>query len=145
MRVKDFDQDFIKTIEKLAHALKVKPAVMLENIFIRRIAEDRAERDIYFNEPVPMMIEFLTYGGKLKRGFELYEMMYNIARDRVEREYIDNLAAVPWEALTEQDKVILSRRGVFPGGEKKKKQAAELKEKHNIPKTKPGENSHWEE
>ncbi len=120
MKIEDFDQEFLDVIERLAGALKVEPAVMLENIFIRRIAEERASDDV-FGPAKHLMPEFMTYGGKAKRGHELYKMLYNLKRRELEHERIEQLRPI-WEQkshdvffkLSKMDQDLLTRYQLDP-------------------------------
>jgi len=145
---KKFDSEFINIIEQLADALAVDPVMFIENIVISRMATDQAADDVY-QGGAQLMPEFLQYNGQQLRGRELYKMLYNLERVRLEREYIANLAAVPVEALSEHDLDILKRHGQDPESKAaaaaEKQSVDELRNKYNIPKTKPGQNSHWEE
>ncbi len=117
-----FDNDFINTVEQLANALKVDPVMFIENIVLSRMAADQAADDVY-QGGLQLMPEFLQYDGQQLKGRELYKMIYNLERARLEQEYINNLAAVPVEALTDHDREILRRHGQDP--ESKAKAAAE--------------------
>ncbi len=112
LKTEDFDHDFIEVVERLANTLKVKPAVMLENIFIRRLAEERAVDDVFGKRP-HLMPEFMTYGGKVKRGHELYEILYNLKRLELERERVPQILAtgIPFDMLPPEDQKILKRHG----------------------------------
>ena len=118
-----FENDFIDIVENLADALEVDPVIFIENIVISRLAADRAADDVY-QGGAALMPEFMQHDGKMLRGRELYKMLYNLERVRLEREYIETLAAVPVEALSEHDREILGRHGKLP-----EQQQAQAKQK----------------
>ena len=130
----EFSNDFIDIIESLADALEVDPVVFIENIVIKRLADDRAADDVYGN--LKIMPEFMKHDGKVQRGRDLYKTLYNIERRRLELEYIERLQPVPWEALQDHEKELLKRYGHAPKAKEKRKQKdllfkeyeAELKE-----------------
>ncbi len=140
--------EVIDIIENLADVLEIEPHVFIENIIIKRLADDRAADDVYNDDMPQLMPEFMKYDGELKRGRELYKILYNLERQRLEIQYIDNLAAVPVEALTDNDREILKRHGKLPeqqAAQAKEKESVEvLRKKYNVPRHKPGTRSHWE-
>ncbi len=135
-------------INTLAKGMSLPPAIIIQNMLIRRIAEEDAEATVY-NDGERLLPEFYSEGGELVTGQELYDLMFNEKRNELEKEYINNLAAVPVEALTDHDREILGRHGKLPeqrqAQEKQAESVEELRKKYNIPQRKPGQNSHWEE
>lgn len=124
----EFSNDFIDIIENLADALEVDPVVFIENIVIKRLADDRAAVDVYGN--LNIMPEFVKQGGEVKRGRELYKLLYNMKRKQLELEYIEQLRPVPWEALQDHEKEMFKRYGQDP--ESKKRQEIADKEADEI-------------
>ncbi len=119
LKIEDFELEFIDVIERLAGALKVKPAVMLENIFIRRLAEERAADDVYGKRP-HLMPEFMLYGGEVKRGHELYEILYHLERDTLEKDRLKQIQStgIPFEMLPAEDQEIMRRFNQDPESKK---------------------------
>jgi hypothetical protein len=135
-------------IDKLAEGLNLPPVVILQNMIIKRLAEENAAADVY-GPGGELLTEFIEQDGTLLTGPELYKMLYDLERERLEREYVDTLEATPWEDCSKSEKELLTRYGIGPVAEQKKKEKQqnidELREKYNLPKRKPGQNSHWEE
>jgi hypothetical protein len=107
----NLSKEFIDIIENLADALEVDPAIFIENIVIKRLADDRAADDVY-QGGAELMPEFLQYEGKMLRGRELYKMLYNLKRQELERELYQQLKKVPTEdihRLSEKDQNIINR------------------------------------
>ncbi len=120
-----FENDFIDIVENLADALEVDPVIFIENIVISRLAADRAADDVY-QGGAALMPEFMQHDGKMLRGRELYKMLYNLERVRLEREYIASLAALPVEALSDHDLEILKRHGQDQAAAAKRKEEEAL-------------------
>jgi hypothetical protein len=117
------DNDFIKTIEQLANALKVDPVVFIENIILSRMAADQAADDVY-QGGLQLMPEFLQYDGQQLRGRELYKMMYNLKRRELEQErlqYIEQ-AGLEHDQLPKEDQELLKRYKMDAASKEKKKQ-----------------------
>ncbi len=117
------DNDFIKTIEQLADALKVDPVVFIENIILSRMAADQAADDVY-QGGLQFMPEFLQYDGQQLRGRELYKMMYNLKRRELEQErlqYIEQ-AGLKYSQLPKEDQELLKRYKMDAASKDKKKQ-----------------------
>ena len=134
-------------VDNLSEGLEIPPTVIIQNMIIRRIAEEDAAAAIYGAGPA-LLAEFMDQGGELVTGQELYEKIKSMETDRLEKEYISNLAAVPVEALSEHDLEILKRHGQEPERKeiqiKEKQNVEDLKKKYNIPKKKPGQGAYWE-
>lgn len=106
----NFDKEFIDIIENLADSLEVDPVLFVENVVIKRLADDRAADDVYGT--LKIMPEFMKYDGKMKRGRELYKILYNVKRQELERELYEQLKQVPTEdlhRLTEKERDIINR------------------------------------
>jgi len=117
------DNDFIKTIEQLADALKVDPVVFIENIILSRMAADQAADDVC-QGGLQFMPEFLQYDGQQLRGRELYKMMYNLKRRELEQErlqYIEQ-AGLEHDQLPKEDQELLKRYKMDAASKEKKKQ-----------------------
>lgn len=116
----NLDKNFIANIEKLSAALGIDPAVYIENTLIKRLALEQAANDVYGNNSA-IFPEFISYDGEIKRGHELYKILYNLERERLEREYVENLAAVPWEVCSDKEKELLIKYKLDPASKAEKK------------------------
>jgi hypothetical protein len=143
----DFDNDFLNMMSGYAKALNVPLAEMMERMLIRRFAEDRALIDVYGTGGPEIVLEFMEFEGMEPK--ELFKMLYFMKREELEKQYVESLKATPWEACSESEKELLTRYGIGPVAEQKKaaekQNIDELRKKYNLPKRKPGQNSHWEE
>ena len=115
--IKKFDPEFLTNIKKLADALEVEPEIFIENIIIKRLADDQAEIDVNKTGKV-IMPEFIQHKGEVKRGYELFKLLYNlkVRQLEVEREYDINqkLQYVDFEHLNSDDKEFMKQKGLDP-------------------------------
>jgi len=147
-----FDDNFKEYLMKFSEGVKLPPALVVQNIILAKFARDKAFMDVY-GATESLLFEFPGRTGEdgetyLITGAELFDIIYQMEKQKLEIEYIDNLAAVPVEALSEHDREILGRHGKLPKqqaeAKKQKESVDDLRAKYNIPKTKPGQNSYWE-
>lgn len=100
-------------INTLADNMDLPPAVVIQNMLIRRIAEEDAASAVYGAGP-ELLIEFMGKDNELVTGQELYEILHKSKKDRLEQEYVEQLKQVPADALRPEQKELLERYNVDP-------------------------------
>jgi hypothetical protein len=98
-------------INRLAEGFNLPPAIVIQNMIIRRIAEEDATTAVYGKRKL-LLFEFTELDGELITGQELYERLYSAKKNELERELYQRLKKVPKEdlhRLSEKDQDIIRR------------------------------------
>jgi hypothetical protein len=98
-------------IDRLAEGFNLPPALVIQNMVIRRIAEEDATTAVYGHRQI-LLHEFAEIDGELITGQELYERLYSAKKKELERELYQQLKKVPTEdihRLSEKDQDIINR------------------------------------
>ncbi len=112
-------------IDKLSEGLNIPPVMVIQNLLIRRLAEESARADVY-GATTGLLVEFGGKDGELITGQELYQMIYKMEKNRLEKEYCERLTAAPWEALQEREQELMKGRGLDPESKKKRQEEEKL-------------------
>ncbi len=113
-----FDPDVTDALESLADGFGIEPADVIEHMIIRRLAEDRARVDVYGGSPA-LLMEFTMHDDKRLDDRDLYHMLYNVHRERLERDYCEQLLQQEQEGviLDDHELALMIRRGLRAGPE----------------------------
>lgn len=134
IKTSDFKKEVLVILEQLSKALEVEPAVILENIFIKRVARDHAEGAVC-GKMSHLMTEFAKAKdtGQVRRGQELYNVMYAEAAREFEQGELyrieNKLKYIEYEQLLEHEQEILKKHGQDPESRAAKKEEKEKAEK----------------
>ena len=108
-------------INRLAEGLNIPPALIIQNMLIRRIAEEDAAINVYGQSP-KLLYEFMDQDGELVTGQELYEKIKSMEENRLRTEYAEKLMKIPFEALRPDQQEFLKGLKMDPESKEKEKE-----------------------
>ncbi len=119
IKTSDFKEEVLEILNNLSQALDIEPAVILESIFIKRVARDHAAGAVY-GEMKHLMTEFAKdkKTGQVRRGQELYNAMYREAVREFEQDELyrieNKLQYIGFDRLPENEQELMKRYKMDP-------------------------------